>query len=168
MLRINSDVQMMPCEVRGVCDRIRGHDANLASQLRRSAQSVALNLAEGMAASGGVRRNAYAVAAREAKECVAAIDVAERWGYTSCDPAMLDRCRTLMESMRGRIDDLIDLQVHVNTLPGPHSCDLSLTTIFPDPDAYHRYTEDPVHLEVRAQVLEMMAEAMTLDYEKSP
>ena len=74
-----------------MCDRIRCHDQNLASQLRRSAQSVALNLAEGMAASGGVRRQAYSVALREAKECVAAIETAVLWGYTSADEVVLDR-----------------------------------------------------------------------------
>jgi four helix bundle protein len=62
-----------------VCISIAVHDRNLADQLRRSAQSVALNLGEDMAASGGVRRNAYATALREARECVVAIDVARRW-----------------------------------------------------------------------------------------
>ena len=99
MLRINSDVQMMQGEVRSLCDRIRAHDAGLASQLRRSAQSVALNLAEGMASRGGVRRNAYSVAAREAKECVAAIDVAVRWGYTSADPSVLDRLDKIVATL---------------------------------------------------------------------
>ncbi|NNF45052.1 MAG: four helix bundle protein, partial [Phycisphaerales bacterium] len=39
--------------------RIGEHDANLASQLRRSAQSVAQNTAEGMGARAGARRQAY-------------------------------------------------------------------------------------------------------------
>ncbi len=99
MLRINSDVQAMQGEVRRLCERIRGHDANLASQLRRSAQSVALNMAEGMASRGGVRRNAYSVAAREAKECVAAIDVAVRWGYTAGDEAVMDRLDKIVATL---------------------------------------------------------------------
>ena len=99
MLRINSDVQAMQGEVRRVCERIRVHDPNLATQLRRSAQSVALNTAEGMASQGGNRRQAYSVAAREAKECMAAIDVAARWGYTTAEPAVIDRLDKIVATM---------------------------------------------------------------------
>ena len=91
MLRIHRDVQLLQCDARVLCDLIRVHDRDLASQLRRSAQSVALNLAEGMAASGGMRRQAYSVALREAKECVAAIEVASSWGYVEADASVLDR-----------------------------------------------------------------------------
>ena len=86
-------------DVRRVCEGIRGHDANLASQLRRAAQSVALNTAEGMAARGGVRRQAYGIAAREAKECVAAIEVAESWGYAEADHAVLDRLDKIVATL---------------------------------------------------------------------
>ena len=99
MLRIYSDVQTMQADARLLYERIGGHDRNLASQLRRSAQSVALNLAEGMAARGGVRRNSYAVALREARECVAAIDVAERWGYVRAEASALDRLDKIVATL---------------------------------------------------------------------
>ena len=99
MLRIYADVQSMQADARALCERISGHDRGLASQLRRSAQSVALNVAEGMAARGGVRRNAYCVALREARECVAAIDVAERWGYVGRDPGVLDRLDKIVATL---------------------------------------------------------------------
>jgi len=100
MLRIYADVQMLQDEAREVCSRIRSYDANLESQLRRSAQSVALNMAEGMAATGGVRRQAYAVALREARECLAAIDVARRWGYIAeVAPAVLDRLDKIVATL---------------------------------------------------------------------
>ena len=106
MLRIYSDVQEMQLDARRFCERIGAHDRSLASQLRRSAQSVALNLGEGMAARGAVRRNAYEIALREAKECVMAIDVAERWGYVARDASALDRLdkivATLMKLTRTR------------------------------------------------------------------
>jgi four helix bundle protein len=92
MLRVYDDVRLLQDEARVLCSAIGVHDAGLAAQLRRSAQSVALNVAEGMGASGGVRRNAYATALREARECAAAIDVAERWGDVGrAKPEMLDR-----------------------------------------------------------------------------
>ena len=99
MLRIYGDVQAMQLDARRLCDRIGGHDRQLASQLRRSAQSVALNMAEGMASRGGHRRQAYGVALREAKECVAAIDVAGRWGYVKCDEAVLDRLDKIVATL---------------------------------------------------------------------
>ena len=91
------------------------------------------------------------------------------------DHTTIDACRDLMKSMHGRIDDMIDLRVDVNNLDGGYSCDLSLTTTWPDLAAYQRYTTDPVHLEVRAvhlevraHVLELMADAMTVDYFLDP
>ena len=99
MLRIFADVQTLQGEARTLCERIGGHDSNLASQLRRSAQSVALNLAEGMASRGGLRRRAYGVALREARECVAAIDVAERWGYVRSDPTVVDRLDKIVATL---------------------------------------------------------------------
>lgn len=80
---------------------------------------------------------------------------------------MLDQCRELMESMRGRIDSMVDLTVDVNNLDGSYSCDLCLTTTWSDLDAYERYTTDPVHLEVRSQVLDLMDQAMTIDFARS-
>jgi len=84
------------------------------------------------------------------------------------DPTTLDHCCALVESMRGRIPDMIDLDVQVNNHDGSYSCDFSLTTTWPDLDAYERYAVDPVHLEVRVQILDLIADAMTLDYSTLP
>ena len=99
MLRIYSDVLAMQRDARVLCEEIRRHDLSLATQLRRSAQSVALNLGEGMAARGGVRRNAYATALREARECVTALEVAEIWGYVAKDGAVLDRLDKIVATL---------------------------------------------------------------------
>ena len=99
MLRIYTDVQLMQEDARRLCERIAAHDRNLACQLRRAAQSVALNLAEGMAARAGIRRNAYATALREAKECTAAIDVARRWGYVRPEEETLDRLDKIVATL---------------------------------------------------------------------
>ena len=100
MLRLYDDVCDWQNDARAICARIELHDRNLAMQLRRSAQSVALNLGEGMSAAGGVRRNAYATALREARECLVAIDVARRWGYvTEVSPTVLDRLDKIMATL---------------------------------------------------------------------
>ena len=67
-------------------------DRGLADQLRRSSTAVALNVAEGMGATGRVKTNAYRVALREMREASAAIDVAGRLGYAKITGlAELDR-----------------------------------------------------------------------------
>ena len=83
-----------------MCRKIAAHDRGLAMQLRRAAQAVALNLGEGMAASGGIRRNSYATALREARECVVAIDVAQRWGYVGdVSPVVTDRLDKIVATL---------------------------------------------------------------------
>ena len=56
-------------------------------------------MSEGMAARGGVRRNAYEIASREARECLGAIDVAERWGYVSRDASAIDRLDKIVATL---------------------------------------------------------------------
>jgi quinol monooxygenase YgiN len=80
------------------------------------------------------------------------------------DPATAERCRDVMSSMRGKIDGMIDLTVVTNELAGGYSADVALTTTWRDLAAYEAYTTDPVHLEVRAVVLDLMASAATIDY----
>ena len=91
MLRVYSDVLAMQLDARSLCARIRKHDPGLASQLRRAAQSVALNMAEGMGARDGNRGKAYRIALGEARECMAAVEVAVRWGYIEREVPVLER-----------------------------------------------------------------------------
>ncbi len=60
---------------------IDSRDRHLADQLRRSSTSVCLNVAEGMGATGNVKRNSYRIALREMRESIAAVDIAERLDY---------------------------------------------------------------------------------------
>jgi len=60
---------------------IREHDKKLADQLKRAAQSVVLNIAEGRGNCGGNARLRFATACGSAKEVRAALSVASDWGY---------------------------------------------------------------------------------------
>ena len=99
MLRIADDVRWLQVVARKLCVRLRSVDGDLERQLRRSAQSVALNLAEGAAARGGRRRSAYEIAMREAKECKAAFEVAADWGYIETDEAVADRLDKIVATL---------------------------------------------------------------------
>ena len=99
MLRMYGDVRLMQADARRMCVAIGRHDPDLARQLRRAAQSVALNLAEGMASFDGNRRRAYGVALREARECLAALDVAVQWGYAKTDAGVVDRLDKIVATL---------------------------------------------------------------------
>lgn len=63
-------------ELARLAQRIGRQDRELAGQLRRAAQSIALNLAEGECAGGGNRRLRFDSSMNSANECIAALDVA--------------------------------------------------------------------------------------------
>ena len=68
-------------ELAGLARRIGRQDRGLSDQLRRAAQSVALNLAEGECAVGGNRRMRFDSSMNSAKESVACLEVAVAMGY---------------------------------------------------------------------------------------
>ena len=92
MLRIYPVMLDWIASLRPVIRSVAGHDADLASQLQRSATSVCLNTAEGMGATGRSKRQCYRVALREMREAMAALDIAGRLGYVALpDAAAADR-----------------------------------------------------------------------------
>ena len=60
---------------------VREHDKPLADQLKRAAQSVVLNIAEGRGSDAGNARARFSTACGSAKEVRAALNVASDWGY---------------------------------------------------------------------------------------
>jgi four helix bundle protein len=68
---------------------IERQDRDLASQLRRAASSVVLNVAEGSGSFGGTRTQRYRTALGSARETMACLRVAERFGYVEATPAAL-------------------------------------------------------------------------------
>ena len=67
--------------------QIREQDAKLADQLRRAAQSVVLNIAEGRGNDAGNARLRFATACGSAKEVRAALHLASDWGYVEAHTA---------------------------------------------------------------------------------
>ncbi len=60
---------------------IREHDKSLADQLKRAAQSVVLNIAEGRGSDAGNAKARFSTACGSAKEVRAALNIASDWGY---------------------------------------------------------------------------------------
>lgn len=71
-------------------ERVKRHDKNLAEQMRRAATSVALNLAEAQGVFGGSRRLRVETALGSAREVLAALRVADAFGYCETEPQQAD------------------------------------------------------------------------------
>ena len=74
-------------ELGPVLHTIREHDQSLADQLKRAAQSVVLNIAEGRGSDAGNARARFSTACGSAKEVRAAPNVASDWGYIEAHEA---------------------------------------------------------------------------------
>ena len=68
-------------ELSPILHTIREHDRSLADQLKRAAQSVVLNIAEGRGSDAGNARARFSTACGSAKEVRAALNIASDWGY---------------------------------------------------------------------------------------
>ena len=64
-----------------IIERVELKDADLASQMKRAATSIPLNLAEGGKRRGKDREHMFRTAARSNAELRAAVAVAVSWGY---------------------------------------------------------------------------------------
>ncbi len=80
---------------------IAAKDADLARQLRRSASSIPLNIGEGNQRRGGDRAHHFRIAAGSAAETVAALRVAQAWGYA--EPASLEAAFALCDRVRAML-----------------------------------------------------------------
>jgi four helix bundle protein len=89
MLRIYSTVIEVLRGLRPVVTQIEFHDRDLARQLRRAANSIALNVSEGSGSNGGTRRERYRNALGSARETGACLDVALAFGYVESVNAQL-------------------------------------------------------------------------------
>jgi four helix bundle protein len=89
MLRIHDVMLDAITTMRPMVRVIERNDRDLASQLKRAASSVVLNIAEGSGSFGGVRTQRYRTALGSARETLACLLVAERFGYVDAVPEVL-------------------------------------------------------------------------------
>src|SRR5688572_24469587 len=88
--------QLVPVET-----RIRQRSNPLAKQLGRAAESIALNLAEGVARRDGDKRRHYEIAAGSASEVTAALRIALARCYITS--AERDELETLLDRIRAML-----------------------------------------------------------------
>ena len=103
MLRIYPVCIELIRELKPLLRQIERFDRDQARHLRRSAKSVALNVAEGSGCRGGTRRSRYLDALGSARESRTNLEIAEALGYIAPLPA----------GMRRRFDHIIGTLVRV-------------------------------------------------------
>jgi four helix bundle protein len=86
MLRVHDVMLEVIRRMRPLVVAIERCDTNLAKQLRASASSVTLNIAEGGGAFGGTRRERYRSALGSARETLSNLRTAEAFGYVGAVP----------------------------------------------------------------------------------
>lgn len=93
--------------IASVVTAVRRVDRSLADQLRRSASSIVLNIAEAEYSDPGTARSRFHSAAGSANETRAALRLAEAWGYVShvrvaAIDTELDRVLRMLSPLTGR------------------------------------------------------------------
>ena len=82
-------------QLKPLLDVVERFDRDLGKQMRRSATSVALNIAEGSYSQGKNRNARLYNALGSAKETCAALKVSVAWGYL--EPAQIEKCYSLYD-----------------------------------------------------------------------
>jgi four helix bundle protein len=72
-------------------DRLRRHDRELETQMRRALTRCGLALGEGQKREGGNQQAAYRRARGEANEALTAVRLAAAWGYMEGSNELIDK-----------------------------------------------------------------------------
>lgn len=81
-------------------------------------------------------------------------------------PGSLERTKSVLEGLRGKIPDLLSLEVGVNIVEQSRAYDLALITKFPHLAALDAYQVHPEHLKVVAHMGEVLREpSVSVDFE---
>jgi len=81
------------------------------------------------------------------------------------DKADAPRIKQELESMRGKIRGLVELEVGINFCPDGSAADVALYSTFENRTAFDSYAEHPVHLPVKKLVGGLVADRRVVDYE---
>ncbi len=71
----------------------------------------------------------------------------------------------ILRSMKGRVPSILEMEVGVDFLHSPRSCDVVLSVVVSDADALNEYQADPYHCSVVKKHMHAVAESsVSADY----
>ncbi|WP_166242303.1 Dabb family protein [Paenibacillus turpanensis] len=77
---------------------------------------------------------------------------------------VLQRTRDVLMSMKGKIPELLDIQVGIDVLRSERSYDLVLTTTFESLEAMQAYQVHPIHQDVIEYIKTVNEQSIVVDY----
>ncbi|MFH2131151.1 MAG: Dabb family protein [bacterium] len=77
----------------------------------------------------------------------------------------IDIFKTMLENLVGVVDEIVDLKVGKNIIPGDTASDLVLNSEFQDIDSLNAYSQHPEHQKVLAFGKQVISERRAVDYE---
>lgn len=79
---------------------------------------------------------------------------------------MCKKTSDILMSMKGRVPQLIDIEVGVDFLHSPRSYDIILQVTLENPDELEKYQKDPYHCDVvKKHMHSVMESSVAVDYE---
>lgn len=80
-------------------------------------------------------------------------------------PENIEKARNMLLSMKGKIENLVDLKVEVNIRSGPSSYDILLIAEFVSLESFEGYLVHPVHVQVGQYIAGVLENSASVCYE---
>lgn len=80
-------------------------------------------------------------------------------------PEVLQETKEVLMNMKGKIPELLDIEVGIDVVRSERSYDIALTTTFESLDAMNAYQVHPLHVEVGKYMADVRESAVAVDYE---
>ncbi len=93
--------------LRPIVAELKAHSRDLSDQIERAATSLVLNLGEGNRRAGKDRRRFFVMSQGSASEILAALDVADAWGWSVDAKA----ARVILDRERGLLWGLVNPRI---------------------------------------------------------
>lgn len=80
-------------------------------------------------------------------------------------PEVLNETKNVLMNLKGKIPELIDIEVGIDVVRSERSYDIALITTFESLDAMKAYQVHPLHVEVLKYIAEVRETVIAVDYE---
>lgn len=80
-------------------------------------------------------------------------------------PEVLQETKNVLMNMKGKIPELLDIEVGIDVVRSERSFDVALITTFESLDAMNAYQVHPLHVEVGKYIATVRESAVAVDYE---